>query len=860
MECPEKFKLGRLAANSGSRFQCWTRGMQYMCSMLEERKPVSQIREQVFSWFQEQYRTEWFLLPWQRKVTASEDASSLLQYLDTFSYAQVKEIKSNQLMRIEVGREFEGVKVENILLRINLLLTYETGELEAVILEKRFLRQYSCHARLEAHQPYASPELAGMLYVLREHPNLQVTLVQAGRRRMDEQNGLKKISLAAREVQWSAWEAYEKMLAGIQMAPKCDCSNCHYGSICKMTQKISCEQIPSEQEKAEYSDEQKEIMRQIDGNMCVSAGPGSGKTAVIAGRVREMIRAGIPAREILVLTHTKEAARELARRIPETQQVIICTIHALAYRILLDYPEVVGEKRLAGMLDEKILLLRILKHAPQIWGMSYEQLGTQYGLLEMLLKYFAYIEQNGLAKFRETYPEKDTEGILWVKELFDSVFRKGGFITYDEQISEAVSLMAGYPGILEEIQRKHRYILVDEAQDLDGMQADFIRLLSGNRKNLTLVGDDDQAVFGFRGGSNAFMLHFTKIYPDAKGFILNVNYRSSAEIVKASEALISANQNRIPKMAVPAAGACGLPVIHIEKFADDSLPGLLLDVKKKLGCRWGDIAVISKNNRDLYRLCGILREYNRNPREVCEIPYLEPKYYLMNDPVFCGLLDLLILYLDGMHQDLPLYRLLKNLGIKAIKGVRTQSLYQGLLAKGQIFSMEEQDLNYYRVSVSDSEILQVFAKISRALAMLYLPDLCRAVRMAAQILFGDQMLALDEVVSEIEELIQVRRINSINELRSLMEMYQLLGDNTRIRYSTETDRIRFLTAHDAKGQQFQAVFVYGIDLFESGYEEEDRRLLYVAMTRAEKCLITSELLKGKSNFLRDFIDYVKVWR
>ena len=132
--------------------------------------------------------------------------------------------------------------------------------------------------------------------------------------------------------------------------------------------------------------------------------------------------------------------------------------------------------------------------------------------------------------------------------------------------------------------------------------------------------------------------------------------------------------------------------------------------------------------------------------------------------------------------------------------------------------------------------------------------------MAAQILFGDQMLALDEAVSEIEELIQVRRINSINELRSLMEMYQLLGDNTRIRYSTETDRIRFLTAHDAKGQQFQAVFVYGIDLFESGYEEEDRRLLYVAMTRAEKCLITSELLKGKSNFLRDFIDYVKVWR
>ena len=146
------------------------------------------------------------------------------------------------------------------------------------------------------------------------------------------------------------------------------------------------------------------------------------------------------------------------------------------------------------------------------------------------------------------------------------------------------------------------------------------------------------------------------------------------------------------------------------------------------------------------------------------------------------------------------------------------------------------------------------------MAALNLSEISKGIRLAVNCLFQNQNLDCEPVLEGIDELMKDKGIKSVAELQALLETIWYLGDSSRIHYSGGREQVRFLTAHDAKGRQFQAVFIYAIDLFESGSEEEDRRLLYVAMTRAEKCLITSELLKGKSNFLRDFIDYVTVWR
>ncbi len=544
----------------------------------------------------------------------------------------------------------------------------------------------------------------------------------------------------------------------------------------------------------------------------------------------------------------------------ELQTYMECP-NSLAYQMLLEYREIVGTMRLAEQLDKKALLMRVLKHAPKLEGMSYDGMQLRYGLLQTLLNYFTYIDRHGEAKFRETYWKKDVEGVLRIKDFFDSAFQKCGYITYDEQITEAISLLLDHPDILRKEQQKHPYIMIDEAQDLDTDQVNLIRLLAGDTGNLMIVGDDDQAIFGFRGGSNEFMLQFKNLYPAAEDMVLGKNYRSHEEIVQASNALIHHNQNRIPKKMVSALGESGCPCTHIEEFAERQLPVLLSEVRRHLSCRWNDIAVITKNNKELYRLCDILEAHNKNIYQGTKIPFERPKYYLCEDAVFCGIYDLLTLSVKGMETDLALFRLLTNLGVSGIeKEERKKSLYQDLLDRGLIYSLEEQDLLYYSVTADDSMLLQAFSRICKAKAALCLSEVSHAIRLAVANLFIGQNLDYAPVLESMDELIQEKGIKTLTELQALLEMIWFLGDSARIRYSGGKDQVRFLTAHDAKGQQFQAVFIYAIDLFESGNAEEDRRLLYVAMTRARKCLITSELLKGKSNFLRDFIDYMKVWR
>lgn len=869
MECPRKYEIGRLHTQEVSRYRYWNLAIQNMCKMLEGREPVSKIKKQTLLFLQANYQSSWFQLPWQKDDAARQDAAYFARYLDTIDYERMQEIKSNQVIKLPVRREFGAQYVEHIFFRIHLVLTYKNGEHEAIIFNRKFARRYSYGARLEEHKPQSSPELMAMLYVFRELSGLRVSLIQLmGENDRDnhleeyeKSRGANCISVKAKDERWSARQTYDLFIKAVSITPKGLCEKCSNESTCLVSNKIYLEKgnAATGGKPICFSKEQEAVIQKHEGNIRVSAGPGSGKTMVIAGRVKEMIRAGIPAGKIVVLTYTREAVKELINRMEPEKAVQVCTIHSLAYQMLLEYESVIGRKRLAEQLDKKSLLLRILKHAPKLNGMSYEGMQLHYGLLQTLLNYFSFIEKHGEAKFREVHCKKDVDGILRIKDFFDSAFRDCGYITYEEQISEAISLLIENPYILKREQQRHPYILIDEAQDLDTEQANLIRLLAGDEGNLMIVGDDDQAIFGFRGGSNKFMLHFKELYPAAEDMRLGKNYRSCREIVDAANALIHNNQNRIPKKMVPAYGASGIPCVHMEVFSDKQITDLLHRVREHLDCGWKEIAVIAKNNKELYRLCDILDTYNKEPYQVRKIPFERPKYYLREDAVFCGIYDLLSLAVKGMDEDIHLFRLLTNLEVAIGKEDRKKSLYQDLIGRKLIYPMEE-DLPYYAVTKEDSLVLQVFSKICRAMAALNLPEISKGIRLAVNYLFQNQNLDCDPVLEGIDELIKEKSIKSITELQALLETIWFLGDSSRIHYSGGREQVRFLTAHDAKGRQFQAVFIYAIDLFESGNEEEDRRLLYVAMTRAEKCLITSELLKGKSNFLRDFVDYVTVWR
>lgn len=869
MECPRKYEIGKLHTGEESRYRYWDLAIQKMCKMLERKESVSEIKKQILLFLQANYQTSWFQLPWQRDEAARQDAAYFARYLDTVDYGRMREIKSGQVMKIAVRREFGTQYVENVFFQIHLIVKYKGGGHEAIMFSRKFARHYAHRARLEEHKPQSSPELTAMLYVLHGLADLRVSHIQLiGENDRDnhleayeKRQGTNRISMKAEDGHWSAEETHARFIKSIRITPTSVCAKCPNESTCLVSNKIYLEKgNTARNDKAIcFSKEQEAVICRHEGNIRVSAGPGSGKTFVIAGRVKEMMRAGIPADQIIVLTYTREAVKELENRMELGKAVQVCTIHSLAYQMLLEYEGIIGKKRLAEQLDKKSLLLRILKHAPKLNGMSYEGMQLRYGLLQTLLNCFSFIEKHGEAKFREVHWKKDVEGILRIKDFYDSSFRECGYITYEEQISEAVSLLIENPFILKREQLKHPYILIDEAQDLDTEQANLIRLLAGDTGNLMIVGDDDQAIFGFRGGSNQFMIRFREFYPAAEDMRLGKNYRSSSEIVDAANALIHNNQNRIPKRMASANGKSGIPCVHIEIFSDKRIMVLLHKLKEHLGCGWKDIAVITKNNKELYKLCDVLRAYNQETYQGGRIPFERPKYYLREDAVFCGIFDLLSLAAKGMDKDIHLFRLLTNLEIDVRKEDGKKSLYQDLIGRKLIYPMEE-DLAYYAVTEKDTRILQAFSKICKAMAALSLPELGKGIRLAAGCLFREQNLNYEPVLEGLDELIKEKGMKSAAQLQGLLETIWFLGDSSRIHYSGGRDQVRFLTAHDAKGQQFQAVFVYGIDLFESGDAEEDRRLLYVAMTRAEKCLITSEQLKGKSNFLRDFIDHVIVWR
>ena len=267
----------------------------------------------------------------------------------------------------------------------------------------------------------------------------------------------------------------------VEEAEPVTCRECGFRAICRKAYQAGVRTETARKEertrKMSFSQVQKEVINHGKGPIRVCAGPGSGKTAVLVERVKELAKSGVAPERILAVTFTKKAAQEMADRIG-MEGPRVSTLHALAFGILTEKEYLIGPVRLAGKVDCKNLLIKILNYAPVIQGVSYEGLTMQYGLISSLLKDFDYLGKNGEEAFAAAFPKKDLQGIVQVKQLYDTAFHIKGYITFDDQVSMAVSLLKKYPGILEDVRSAYDYIMVDEVQDLDATQAEFVCLLA----------------------------------------------------------------------------------------------------------------------------------------------------------------------------------------------------------------------------------------------------------------------------------------------------------------------------------------------------------------------------------------------
>lgn len=878
LQCPKMYELKQVVLDEGfQKYDVKKRALGMLAEFLAARKEWDTVSGKIEAFLQENLKASWFELHWQKKA-AIRDSLFRMKRLYCWLVANIRgSIYAGVDLEMDFQEEYEGFRIRNLQITADLIVEEKDGTVLGILLHPEFPDPCRRPAGTAGKKSFYTAEMLCLIGGLkRKYPHRAIEIMIAGLE--PEKVKRKKLPVsgdiqADYIVRFTDQEFLDVEQDGIPGAlrefllirRKAGCGNCVFEDICRCQ-----EQTPMENRKGQsddkpgkqptskpsenpmdYTENQKRAILHRDGPLRVCAGPGAGKTAVLTARIQNLIEDGHSPERILAVTFTKNAAKEILARIPSFKKPVVSTLHALAFQIILQHEYMVGKRRLATRADCMQMLLQVLNGAPAIHGACYENLGGKHGLLDSLLRDFEFIDTQGVYRFGETYPDKDTAGILRIKEMYGQKFRSSGYILYDDQIRLSVEILESSRGIRQKVQKSYDYIMVDEAQDLDEIQSRFIRLLVKKpQNNIALYGDADQSVYGFRGGSNRFMLDFPVLYPEAADIRLADNFRSSAGILDAANTLIGHNHDRVPFRMQAHLQIKARPIL-IRDFRASRI-GAFIHGLLDTGCRPEQIAVIARTNRELENMCGMLETYNIGHPEKAILQYSRPKYYLYQSPAFQDILDLLALYLGIYSDDKVWYRLLSVSGIHPDKKDCRNTLYEDYLNRGEILPFDAEEASVYlSADGKQCAAFQAFAGIYRASRLFFMPP-DRAVPHVIKTFCGNRPDSL-EVAEILVDMIRERSIRKPEELWQYLAAMQKFHDETRLCCPEgEKGRIHLLTAHDSKGKEFDAVLVHGVDAFERGDPQEDRRLLYVALTRAKEKLFITEICKGKSMFLREF--------
>ena len=547
----------------------------------------------------------------------------------------------------------------------------------------------------------------------------------------------------------------------------------------------------------EFNREQQQAMEHKDGPMLVLAGPGSGKTEVIIRRTRKLIQNyQVAPSSILVVTFTKAAAGQMRERFlhlcgVKKSQVTFGTFHGIFYGILRQAYGITSAN-IAGEEIKYQILRQILQN-------SSLQMEDENDLLESLAREISTVK-NGRIPLSHYYSAScPDEQFRKIYETYEKRLHGKRLLDFDDLLVYCYQLFQKHPDILQAWQKKFRYILIDEFQDVNQLQYDIVRLLALPENNLFLVGDDDQSIYRFRGARPEIMLQIPKDFPQLKQVILKQNYRCTGEIVEKSQNVIRWNDARYEKQLFTKNDK-GKP-LEIRTFENESeeTTWLLKQIQKDLaeGCPHKEIAILFRTNHNCRMTVERLMEYN--------IPFT------MRDV-------LPNLYEHWLAKNMVAYMRLAMGG----------QFYEGKEWMCDRIEKFEHDLkmmknmapfaaiNYIRYGIGYDEFLKEYAQY-RKIKVEELYDLLREIQESAKGYktfqeWFDSMDAYKEKLKEQSE--KVRR----------------------------QEGIVVSTLHSAKGLEFERVYILDVNEGCMPYQkavldpeiEEERRMFYVGMTRAKK--------------------------
>ncbi|WP_295157108.1 ATP-dependent helicase [uncultured Brachyspira sp.] len=606
------------------------------------------------------------------------------------------------------------------------------------------------------------------------------------------------------------------------------------------------------------NDEQKQAVEHINGPLLALAGAGSGKTRVITERIAYLIKNNIPPSQILAVTFTNKAAAEMRERIikllkEKPKNLVVSTFHSFCVRVLKGDIEKLGYKNnfsIYSSSDSRTLIRSILREI-KINTLNYD---------ENLFAWYIDRYKNNLMKPYEVEPHDDFEKMTKrVYEVYQSYLKGYNAVDFNDLINLTIDLYIEFPEVLDKYQERFRYIMIDEYQDTNFAQYKLTTLLASKYRNIAVVGDDDQSIYAFRGADVSNILSFENEYPDAKIITLTKNYRSTKAILEAAHSVISNNTQRKDKKVV-AEGEEGIPptIMPCEdereeaQFVADSI--INYSISKKLN--YEDFAVLFRMNaqsrlfeeafrlRGLpYTVVGAFQFYER--KEIKDIlAYLN---LFVNPEDEVSLLRVINIPKRGIGAVA-----INNLNEKSIKnGV---SLYQTLLnyenideispkAKAGIkdfLEVIEHYHNLFTVDKNDLERPKLYENINKFLDVIaYHNEVINSSDTKEQ---GAKKI--ENIESLMNGILEYEKSNKNATLKNYLDRILLMSIEEQNEEENKKKGIMLMSIHAAKGLEFPYVYICGMEdgiipHHKSSSEmeiEEERRLCYVAMTRAKKHL------------------------
>ena len=602
-----------------------------------------------------------------------------------------------------------------------------------------------------------------------------------------------------------------------------------------------------------FSKAQTQAIMHKDGPMMVLAGPGSGKTTVITHRVQYLTKEyGIDPGDILVITFTRAAAEEMRERYEALtgggSRVTFGTFHSIFFRILK-----LAYRYTADNIVREEQQMQFVRELAQAGGLEPED---ENEFAASILSEISSVKGERIAL--EHYYSKNCPDAVF-RQLYagyEEKMRRAGLIDFDDMMVLCLELFTERKDILSAWQRRYRYILIDEFQDINRLQYEIVRMLAKPEDNLFIVGDDDQSIYRFRGAKPEIMLGFERDYPGAGRILLDVNYRSTEEIVAPALRLIGENQKRFSK-AIHTTGRHGKNVIT-KLWQDPGEENLAIAREIQLylqsGVRPGDIAVLYRTNAGPRFLMEKLMEYNLPFRTRDTVPNLYEHWISRNILTYIRIAmgsrareDILqvinrpkrYISRDAMPDETVSFEKMKAFyAEKDWIAERIESLEGDLRAIARMSPLAA--VNYIRQGMGYDEYLIEYAAFRR--------------------MRPEELL---ETADELKE--SAAGFKTFDEWFAHIEAYkeELLRQAAQRR--TETDAITLATMHSAKGLEFPNVYICGMEetIFPGASAvfgddpselEEERRLCYVGITRAMKKLtLTSanqRMRNGEMNFNR----------